>query len=47
MSRTNIEIDEEACVEVMRRYQPGIKREAVNSALQTIAAEPLSLKEGG
>jgi len=45
MSRTNIDIDEEACAEVMRRYQLDTKKDAVNFALRTIAAEPLSLDE--
>ncbi len=45
MSRTNIDIDEEACAEVMRRYQFTTKKEAVNFALRLLAAEPLSLKE--
>ena len=43
MARTNIDIDEEACAEIMRRYQLDTKREAVNFALRTLAAEPLSL----
>jgi len=45
MARTNIDIDEDACAEVMRRYQLDTKRDAVNFALRTIAAEPLSLEE--
>jgi len=45
MARTNIDIDEEACAEVMRRYQFETKREAVNFALNAVAGEPLSLKE--
>lgn len=45
MGRTNIDIDEEACAEVMRRYQLDTKKDAVNFALRTIAAEPLSLDE--
>lgn len=45
MSRTNIDIDEEACAEVMRRYNVTTKREAVNLALRLLAAEPLSLDE--
>lgn len=43
MSRTNIDIDEEACAVVMQRYHLATKREAVNLALQTLAGEPLSL----
>lgn len=45
MSRTNIDIDEEACAKVMRRYRLATKREAVNFALRTLAAEPLSVDE--
>lgn len=42
MSRTNIDIDEEACEAVMRRYSLKTKRAAVNFALRTVAAEPLA-----
>lgn len=45
MSRTNINIDDKACVEVMRRYQLATKREAINFALRTLAAEPASVEE--
>lgn len=45
MARTNIDIDDMACAEVMRRYRFSTKREAVNFALRTLAAEPLSLEE--
>lgn len=45
MSRTNIDIDEKACAEIMRRYQFETKREAVNFALRTVAAEPMALKD--
>lgn len=45
MSRTNIDIDEEACDVVMRRYHLATKREAVNFALRTLAGEPLSLEK--
>lgn len=45
MARTNIDIDEKACAEVMRRYQLETKREAVNFALKAVASEPLSLSE--
>ena len=41
MSRTNVNIDDQACMEVMRRYRLATKREAINFALQTLAAEPL------
>jgi Arc/MetJ family transcription regulator len=43
MSRTNIDIDDAACAEVMRRYELTTKREAVNLALRTLAGEPLDL----
>ncbi|MXW29703.1 MAG: type II toxin-antitoxin system VapB family antitoxin [Chloroflexi bacterium] len=45
MARTNIDIDEKACAEVMRRHRFVTKREAVNYALRTLAAEPASLEE--
>lgn len=45
MARTNIDIDDDACEVVMRRYHLGSKREAVNFALRTLAAEPLGLDE--
>ena len=45
MARTNIDLDDEACVAVMERYQLASKRDAVNFALRTVAAEPLGLDE--
>ena len=45
MSRTNIDLDDEACRAVMERYQLRSKRDAVNFALRTLAAEPLSVEE--
>jgi len=45
MSRTNIDIDEQACLAIMRRYQLTTKREAVNFALRAMASEPLSVDE--
>lgn len=45
MARTNIDIDEAACAAVMRRYHLKSKREAVNLALRTLAAEPLCVDE--
>lgn len=45
MARTNVDVDDEACAEVMRRYRLTTKREAVNFALRSLAAEPLSLEE--
>lgn len=45
MSRTNIDIDDEACDAVMHRYHLRSKRDAVNLALRLIAAEALSVAE--
>lgn len=45
MVRTNVDIDDRACAEVMRRYQLPTKREAINFALRTLAAEPASVNE--
>ena len=43
MSRTNIDLDDEACDTVIRRYRLTSKREAVNFALRTVAAEALDV----
>jgi len=45
MARTNIDIDDDACATVMRRYHLASKREAVNFALRSVAAESLGLQE--
>src|SRR5579884_3375571 len=45
MGRTNIDIDDDACRAVMERYQLASKRDAVNFALRTLAAEPLTVEE--
>ena len=45
MSRTNVNIDDEACAEVMRRYHLATKREAVNFALRALATEPFGVEE--
>ena len=45
MARTNLDIDDQACAEVMRRYRFSTKREAVNFALRALAAEPLGIEE--
>jgi Arc/MetJ family transcription regulator len=45
MSRTNIDIDDDACTHVMRRFGLATKREAVNFALRRLAAEPMDLDE--
>jgi Arc/MetJ family transcription regulator len=44
MARTNIDLDDEACAEVMRRYGLHTKRAAVNFALRQVAAEAASLE---
>jgi len=43
MSRTNVDLDDEACAEVMRRYELTSKRDAVNLALRALAGERLDL----
>lgn len=45
MSRTNIDLDDSAVEIVMARFNFATKREAVNFALRTLAAEPLSLEQ--
>ena len=45
MARTNIDIDDRTCAEVMRRYQLTTKRAAINFALRTLAAEPVTVDE--
>jgi Arc/MetJ family transcription regulator len=45
MARTNIDIDDEACGVVMRRYRLKTKREAVNFALRALATEPLDIDD--
>ena len=45
ISRTNINIDDKACAEVMRRYHLATKRAAVNLALRALAAEPFGVEE--
>ena len=45
MSRTNVNIDDKACAEVMRRYRLTTKRQAINFALRALAAEPLGVEE--
>jgi Arc/MetJ family transcription regulator len=44
MTRTNVDIDDEACSKVMKRYGFGTKRDAVNFALREMAGE-LSLDQ--
>jgi Arc/MetJ family transcription regulator len=43
MSRTNIDIDDDACATVMERYHLASKRDAVNYALRLVAGEALEL----
>lgn len=45
MARTNIDLDDRACDAVMQRYDLSTKRDAVNFALRTVAAEALSLED--
>ena len=45
MSHIDVNIDDEACAEVMRRYQLATKHEVINFALRTLASEPLSVDE--
>lgn len=45
MVRTNIDLDDEACATIMRRYGLASKREAVNLALRLLAVEPLSVDD--
>lgn len=45
MSRTNVDIDDEACERVMRMYQLETKREAINLALRKLAVVPMTVKE--
>ena len=44
MVRTNVDIDEKACAEIMRRYKLASKEEAINLALRKVAAEPSPFK---
>ncbi len=45
MSRTNIDIDDDACRAVMERYRLATKRDAVNFALRALAGEPFDVGE--
>ncbi|TSE00337.1 type II toxin-antitoxin system VapB family antitoxin [Skermania sp. ID1734] len=45
MTRTNIDIDDSACETIMHRYHLATKREAVNFALRTVAAEALDVDQ--
>jgi Arc/MetJ family transcription regulator len=45
MARTNVDIDDEACDVIMRRYRLSSKREAINYALRLVAGEALDVEE--
>ena len=45
MSRINVNVNDDACAEVMRRYRLTTKQEAINFALRTLAADPLDVEE--
>ncbi len=45
MSRTNLDLDDAAVAEVMRRFHLRTKREAVNFALRTLAREPMPVEQ--
>ena len=45
MARITINIDDDACAEVMRRYRLATREDAVNFALRTLAGEAASLDE--
>ena len=47
MTRINVDIDDQACAEVMRRYRLATKGEAINLALRMLAAETASVDEAG
>ena len=44
MAHISVEIDEEACAEIMQRYKLSSKEEAINLALRKLAAEPSPFK---
>jgi Arc/MetJ family transcription regulator len=45
MSRTNIDLDDEALADVMRVYRFATKRDAVNFALNKVRRRPMTLEE--
>ena len=45
MSKATVNIDEQACAEVMRRYRLPTKRAAISFALRTVAAEAMSVDQ--
>lgn len=44
MSRINVNINDDACAEVMRRYRLTTKQEAINFALRTLAADYVQMR---
>jgi Arc/MetJ family transcription regulator len=47
MTRTNLDLDDDACRSVMTMYGIATKREAVNFALRLLATAPLDADEAG
>ena len=45
MTRINVNIDDQACAEIMRRYRLSTKGDAINLALRMLAAETASVDE--
>ncbi len=45
MARTNIDVDNDLCRQVMGRFHLTTKRDAVNLAPRRLAGEPLGLDE--
>ncbi|MCY4391473.1 MAG: type II toxin-antitoxin system VapB family antitoxin [Chloroflexi bacterium] len=45
MTHITLDIDDEACAEVMRQYGIATKSEAINFALRRIAIRPATLEE--
>ena len=45
MAHLTVDIDDEACAEVMRRYRLATKSEAINFAMRRLAGEPMTLEE--
>lgn len=45
MSHLSLQLDEAACAIVMERYNLPTKQEAVNFALNVVAAQPMTVEE--
>ena len=45
MVRIHVDIDDQACAVIMRRYGLATKRDAINFALRKLAAEPASVDD--